>query len=185
MAGVMIKARDYKLVVYKNPKVGYKPLHLVSFLTNSWFGEAEGQSRSRQPLTPIVVLCREFSLASDGANQMPLQLRMMTRQMQSTSEVATFMVRYMAANAFASLKAPRLVKPGITIWQLQSDIIRRRYFAWPKWWECTTSSLVVHAPVKVTGKQLCGRCLTTTKKCMCTVCNVPLYIKCFGPAHDA
>ena len=179
-----IKAHGYKLVLFENPKVGHKPPRLVPFQTNCWFGESEVQSRGGQPLSPVVACDREFSRAVDGANQMALQLQLTTRQMTWATVVRVFMLRYAAANAFAACKALGLVKRGTTMWQFQWDIIRRRYFAGPKWCAWTMSPQVVHAPVKVAGKQLCSHYRMTTTSYVCKACNVPLHIKCSGPAHE-
>ena len=105
-------------------------------------------------------------------------------QMARAIAVRVFMLQYAAANAFAACKATGLGERGTTMWGFQCDIIRRRYFAGPKWCALTISPQVAHAPVKVAGKQLCSDGHTTTTAHMCKACNVPLHIKCFGPAHE-
>ena len=51
---------------------------------------------------------------------------------------------------------------------------------------CALTALpqLVHAHVKVAGKQLCSHCRRTTTAYMCKACNVPLHIKCFGLVHE-
>ena len=130
----VIKAHGYELVVFKKCQGwAQAPPRLVPCLRNCWFGESEVQSRGRQPLSPVVACYREFSRAVDGANQMALQLRIMTRQMTWASAVCVFMLRYAAVNAFAACKALGLVERGTTMWEFQWDIIRHRDFAGPKW----------------------------------------------------
>ena len=124
----------------------------------------------------LVVACYcEYSRAVDGANQMALQLRIMTRQMTWDTAVRVFMLRYAAANAFAACKALGLVERGTTLWEFQWDIIQRCYFTGPKWCALTMSPQVVHAPVKVGRKQLCSHCRTTRMAHVCKACNVPLH----------
>ena len=120
----------------------------------------------------------------NGANEIAPQLHMMTRQMTWATAVRVFMLRYEAANAFATCKALGLLERGTTMCEFQWDIIRRRYFASPKWCASTMSPQVVHAPVKVAGKRLCIRCYTTTTAYMCKASNAPLHIKCFGAVHE-
>ena len=66
-----------------------------------------------------------------------------------------------------------LAQRGTTMWEFQWDIIRRCYFAPPKWCALTMSPQVVHAPVKVGGKPLCSPGRTTTTSYVCNACNVP------------
>ena len=61
-----------------------------------------------------------------GANQMALQLRLITWHMRWASTV--FMLRYAPANTLAACKALGLVDPAATMCELQLDIIRRPYF---------------------------------------------------------
>ena len=77
----IVADKNYELAVYKNPKVGHKPPHLVSFLTNCWYGEEVPKNRRRNPLPPVVACYREFSRTVDGANQMGLEMRQLGRQM--------------------------------------------------------------------------------------------------------
>ena len=67
-------------------------------------------------LSPVVACYREFSRAVYGANQIALQLRIMTR----TTAVCVFVLRYSAATAFATCKALGLVERGTTMWEFQS-----------------------------------------------------------------
>ena len=98
----------------KTPRLGTSPPHLVPFLTNCWFGEAEVHFRGGQLLSPVVACYCDFSRAVDGASQMALQLRIMTRQMTRANAVRMFMLRYAAANAFAACKTLGLVERGTT-----------------------------------------------------------------------
>ena len=85
----VINAHAYQLLVYKNPKVGLKPPHLVSFLTNCWFGLPQVQILGGHPFSPALTCYREFARAVNGANRMGLQLCIMTRQMTWASAFAS------------------------------------------------------------------------------------------------
>ena len=58
MARAIVADKNYELAVYKNPKVGHKPPHLVPFLTYCWYGEEVPKDRRGNPLPPVVACYR-------------------------------------------------------------------------------------------------------------------------------
>ena len=148
------------------------PRRLVPLLTNCWFRQSEVQSRGGQPLRLVVACYRQFSQAVDGANQIALQLCIITGQMTRASAVLVLILRYADASAFASCKALGSLERGTTLWEFRWDIIRHCYFPVPKWYTLTMSPQVVHAPLKVARKQLCSHCRTTmTARCAPRPCT--------------
>ena len=144
----------YEPCVYKNPKVGHKPPKIIPFLTNCGYGvDDPARDRRGNNLPAVVAKYREVSRAVDGADQMVLQMRQITR----SHDVRAFMLRYAAGNAFATCKAWGLVDEKTTMWEFQWDILKRQYFAEPDEPAARPES-VVHAPVRHTQRKLCTYC---------------------------
>ena len=186
MARAIVADKNYELAVYKNPKVGHKPPHLVPFLTNCWYAEEVPKDQRGNPL-PLVVACyRESSRAVDGANQMALQMRQLGRQMTWCHAVRAFMVRYAARNAFATAKPLGLVDDRTTMWEVQWDILKQRYFSGAEFNNTTPTAAVptVHAPKRFASRLLCTHCRNRSTRWACGACRKHMHIKCFGAAHD-
>ena len=170
MARAILTDRNYEFLVLKNPKVGHKPPHFGLILTNCWFGDAV-----QEWVVPSGCLLLQTLPPVNGAHQMALQLRIMSRQMTWSATVHVFMVRWMPMPLRHARQGPRGRRhhhAGIPIGDHQAAVFLR-----PKGCALTASPQVVHAPVKVVGKQLCSHCRLTSTVYNCQACGVHLHIK--------
>ena len=160
MARAIVADKNYQLAVYKDPKVGHKPPRLVPLLNTCWYGEEVPKDRRGNPLRPVVACDWEFFRAVDGANQMALQMRQLGRQMTWSHAVRALMVRYAAGNAFATAKALGLVDEKTTMWEVQWDILKQRYFSGAEFNNTTPTATVptVHARKRFASRLLCTHC---------------------------
>ena len=75
MTQAIVADMNYEIAVYKKPKVGHQPPHLVPSLTKCRYGKEVPKDRRGNPLPPGVACYRESSGAVHGARQMALQMR--------------------------------------------------------------------------------------------------------------
>ena len=141
----------YAMVVFKNPKVGHKPPHVVPVLMNVHFQQAGPvHCRSGNQVNPVAASHRQLSRGVDGVNQMALQMRQMGSQMTRSHAVRAFVLWYAVVNAYATCRSLRGARTG-TMFDWQWDLIRRRF--------CTVAvAKPIHVPVRMPGRRVCTHC---------------------------
>ena len=75
VAAAVSRGRGYSLKVFKNPKVGSKPLRVVPFLTNCSYPSQFTKHKNGYDLPTVVAAYRVLANGLDSANQMALEHR--------------------------------------------------------------------------------------------------------------
>ena len=94
------------------------------------------------------------------------------------------MVRYAAENAFTN--ALGLVDEKTTMWELQWDILKQRYFSSAELNNTTPTAMIrtVQAPKRFASRPLCTHGRSGSTRWACGACGKDVHMKCFGDAHD-
>ena len=102
---------------------------------------------------------------------MALQMHLLGREMSWSQAVRGFLLRYAAANAFATCRALERCRGTDSMWEWQWALLRRRY--------CSDAQprRNIHVPVGGAQRRACAHCCKT--RCP----DTPLHLQCFAPAH--
>ena len=173
-----VDGHKYALRVYKQPKTGGKPPKLAPILSNVWYAARGPLHHTGREIHPLVAAYRQLARGVDSANQMALQMRLLGRQMSWSQAVRGFLLRYAAANAFATCRALERCRGTDSMWEWQWALLRRRY--------CTDAQprRNIHVPVAGAQRRTCAHCGKGRTQYVCSGCpDTPLHVQCFAPAH--
>ena len=154
---------------------------MVPFLTNCDIDAGYITHGQGYQLPTVVSAYRQNSNGVDRCNggQLALQLRESNRMRSWSAALRAVVMRYVAGNAYTASNCLRVRDPDMTMAQFQWAIIKAQFpdVQWPL-------ANVVHVPVQ------CARTWRRCKWCggetnwQCSVCGVPLHVKCFGSYHN-
>ena len=152
--------------------------NLVPILSNVWYAARGLLHHTGQEIHPLVAAYRHTARGVDSANQMALQMPLLGKQMSWWQAVPGLLLRYAAANAFATCRALERCRGTDSMWEWQWALLCRRY--------CTDAQPRRNIQVPVAGAQRrtfahCGKDRT---QYVCSRCpDTPLHLQCFAPAH--
>ena len=112
----------YSMAVYKNPKVGSKPLHVVPLLTNCtfenwwwWSGRAE--------IPCEIGAYRQLAGVVDTANQLALRHREVGRFRLWSKALRTFVLSCTISTSFVAWKSIALIPEHTSLWDSQLGFV--------------------------------------------------------------
>ena len=120
-----VDGQKYALQVYKQPKTGGKLPKLVPIFANVWYAAPGPTHHTGREIHPLIVPYRQGVCGVDSAHQMALQMRLLGRQMSWWQAVRSFLVRYAAANAFATCRALERCRGADNMCEWQWLLMRR------------------------------------------------------------
>ena len=117
-------------------------------------------------------------LLGDSANRMVLQMPLLGRHMSWSQAVRGFLLRYAAANAFATCRALERCRGTDSTWEWQWALLCRRYCA------DAQPRRNIHVPVAGAQRRTCAHCSKGRTQYVCSGCpDTPLHVQCFAPAR--
>ena len=167
-----LKRARCSMYVFKAPKVGSKARRVVPFSTNCDIGAGYTTYGRGYQLLTVVSAYRQNNNGVDRCNHLALQLRESNRTRSWSAAVRALVMRYAAGTAYAASNCLGVRDPDTTMAQFQWAVIKARFPDVER-----PLSNVAHVPAQ------CKWCGGKTNG-QCSVCGVPLHVKCFGSYHN-
>ena len=160
------------LYAFKVPKVGSKAGRVVPFLTSCDIDAGHVTHARGYQLPTVVRAYRQTSNGVDRCNQLALTNRMRTW----SAAVRALVMRYAARNAYTASNSLGVRDPEMTRAEFQWCMIKGQF---PEVQRCN-----VHVPIQYTKTWMACKWCGGETNWTCSVCGVPVHVKCFGAFHQ-
>ena len=150
----------------------------MPILSDVWYTARGPLHHTGREIHPLIASYRQVARGVDSANQMALQMCLLGRQMSWSQTVRGFLLRYTAANAFATCRALERCRGKDSMWEWQWALLCR--------WYCANAQPRRNIRVPTAGAQrrTCAQCAKGRTQYVCSGCpDTPLHVQCFAPAH--